>query len=61
MSLINFILLIVAVGVLLYLVNKFVPMDEKVKQILNIVVIIALVLWILSLFSGYWPNIRVGR
>ena len=35
-------------------------MDAKIKQILNIVVVIAVVLWILSLFVGV-PHIHVGR
>jgi hypothetical protein len=61
MSLINFIVLLVVIGVLLYLINTFIPMDAKIKQILNIVVVIALVLWILSLFVGVWPDIRIGH
>lgn len=61
MSLINFIVLLVVIGVLLYLINTFIPMDAKIKQILNIVVVIALVLWILSLFVGVWPDIQIGR
>ena len=61
MSLISLIILIVVVGVLLWAINEFIPMDAKIKNILNIVVIIALVLYILSLFSGYFPNIQVGH
>ena len=61
MSLISLIILIVVVGVLLWAVNAYIPMDEKIKNILNIVVVIALVLFILNLFSGYFPDIRVGK
>ena len=61
MSLISLIILIVVVGVLLWAVNAYIPMDAKVKNILNIVVVIALVLFILNLFSGYFPNIHVGK
>lgn len=44
MSIIGIIVVLIVVGVLLWLVNSFLPMDAKVKQILNVVVIIALVL-----------------
>ena len=61
MSLISLIILIVVVGVLLWAINTFIPMDEKIKNVLNIVVIVALVVYILNLFSGYFPNIHVGK
>ena len=63
MPLLNLIVVIVLVGVLLWLVNKFVPMDANVKSILNAVVIIALVLWILALFLpiGNINSIHVGH
>ena len=61
MDLLSLIMVLIAVGVLLYVVNTLVPMDAKIKQILNIVVVIAVVLWLLSLFSGYFPHIKVGR
>lgn len=61
MDLLQLIIIIVIVGVLLWAINQFVPMDAKIKQILNIVVVIALVLFILSLFIGSFPSIRIGR
>ena len=61
MSLISLCVIIIVIGVLLYLVNTYVPMDGKVKNILNAVVIIALVLWLLSVFVGPIGDIRVGR
>jgi uncharacterized protein YqhQ len=63
MPVIQFILILAFVGVLLWLVQKFVPMDPTIKKILTIVVIIAVVLWVLSLF-GLIPStstIRIGR
>lgn len=63
MPLIQVILILIAVGVLLWVVTKFIPMDGTIKQILTAVVIIAVVLWLLSvfgIFSGL-SNIRVGR
>jgi len=48
MSLINLVIVLIVVGVLLWLVNAYIPMDAKIKQILNIVVVIVVVLWLLS-------------
>lgn len=62
MSLVNLIVTLIVVGVLLWLVNTYVPMDRKIKSILNAVVVIFVVLWILSgmgLLSGL-GGIRVG-
>jgi len=55
MSLITLALVIIVVGVLLWLVNTYVPMAGSIKTILNVLVIIFLVIWILStlgLISG---------
>ena len=56
---------IIIVGVLLYLVNAYIPMDAKIKNILNVVVVIVLVVWLLYAFgvftylSGvHTPNLR---
>jgi hypothetical protein len=51
MSLINLIVILVVVGVLLWLVNNYIPMDSKIKQILNVVVVIVVVLWLLQVFG----------
>lgn len=63
MELIQIIVVLIVIGVLLWLVNTYIPMDARVQQILNAVVIIALVLWLLmfllSLF-GISPHMRVG-
>ncbi len=61
MDLLSLVIVLIVIGVLLYLVNQFLPMDANIKKIINIVVIIAVVLWILSLFIGSLPSIRVGR
>ena len=53
MSLLYVILLIVVVGVVLYLINRFVPMDGKIKTILNWVVVIFLILFLLKAL-GVW-------
>ena len=51
MPLIQLVLILVVVGVLLWLVNSFIPMQASIKKILNAVVIIAVVLWLLNLFG----------
>ena len=50
MSIIGVIVVLIVVGVLLWLVNTYIPMDPTIKRILNIVVIILVVLWVLNLF-----------
>lgn len=48
MSLISVLIVLIVVGVLLWLVNSYIPMDGKIKRILNIVVVIAVVIWLLK-------------
>jgi hypothetical protein len=62
MPLINLVVVLIVVGVLLWLVNSFIPMDRKIKQILNIVVVIVVVIWLLQVFGviGSLGNIRIG-
>ena len=63
MPLIHVVLVLVVVGVLLWLVNSYIPMAGSIKSILNAVVIIAVVLWLLSIFGliGELSNIRIGK
>ena len=63
MSLISLVITLIVVGVLLWLVNTYIPMDGKIKKILNVVVVIAVVLWLLSAFGilGHGGDIRVPR
>lgn len=51
MSLLTILLTLVIAGVALWLVNTFIPMDKKVKNILNIVVVILIVIWLLQAFG----------
>ena len=62
MTLIGLIFALVIVGVVLYLVNAFIPMDAKIKTILNIVVVIAVLLWLLNALGGGASilNTRIG-
>ena len=62
MPLINLIVTLIVVGVLFWLVNTYLPMDRKIKNILNIVVVIIVVIWLLQAFGllGSMHNIRIG-
>jgi hypothetical protein len=51
MSLLTLIVTLIVAGVLLWLVNTYIPMDGKIKRILNVVVVVAVVLWLLSAFG----------
>ncbi|MFZ0910671.1 MAG: Thivi_2564 family membrane protein [Candidatus Acidiferrales bacterium] len=51
MPLINVVMVLIVVGVLLWLVNRFIPMEGTIKSILNGVVVIAVVLWLLNIFG----------
>lgn len=44
---IELLITLVVVGVLLWLLNTYVPMDSKIKTILNIVVVVAVIVWVL--------------
>lgn len=61
MSLISLIVILIAVGVVLYLINTLIPMDAKIKQILNVVVVIFVVLWLLQVFGvfSHFGNVRI--
>ena len=63
MSLISLAITLIIVGVLLWLVNAYIPMDGKIKKILNIVVVIVVILWLLSAFGilGHKGDIRVPQ
>lgn len=61
MSIISLLMVLIVVGVGLYLVNSVIPMDAKIKTILNVVVVLLVVLWLFEafgLFTGA-PHIRL--
>ena len=63
MPLINVIVVLIVVGMLLWLVNNYLPMDGKIKQILNVVVVIFVIIWILQKFGmlGSLSGFRIGK
>jgi hypothetical protein len=63
MSLISLIVTLIVIGMLLWLINSYIPMDGKIKKILNVVVVICVIVWLLSVFGvlGQSGNIRVPQ
>lgn len=51
MGLIEVVIVLAVIGVLLYLITTYLPMDAKIKQIITIVVMIVVVLWLLNVFG----------
>jgi hypothetical protein len=63
MPLVNLVVVLIIVGVALYLINRYIPMASSIKSILNVVVIIAVCVWLLQA-TGMWGNVtsfKVGR
>ena len=62
MPLLQILIVLVVVGVLLWLVNSFIPMQGTIKSILNAVVIICVVLWLLNVFGLFHslPRFHIG-
>ena len=62
MPLIQLVMVLIVVGVLLWLVNNFIPMQGTIKSILNAIVVIAVVVWLLNVFGllHSFNHIRVG-
>ncbi len=63
MPLVNVVITIGVVGLLLWLVNRYIPMQSQIKGILNAVVVIAVILWLLRIFGlfQYLSQFRVGH
>jgi len=51
MPFISIIIVLIIVGLLLWLVNRYIPMYETIKSILNIVVVVAVILWLLGVLG----------
>jgi hypothetical protein len=59
MPLLQILLTLIVVGVLLWLVNSFIPMAGSIKSILNAVVVIGVVLWLLNVFGLFHSLSRI--
>jgi len=63
MPLINLVIALIIVGMALWAINRFIPMASSIKTILNIVVVVAVCVWVLQT-TGLWGSVssfRVGR
>ncbi len=62
MPLIQVIIVLIVVGVILWLINRYIPMAGSIKSLLNAVVVIAVVIWLLKVFGlwSYITHIHVG-
>jgi 1-acyl-sn-glycerol-3-phosphate acyltransferase len=63
MPLVSVVIALVVVGVLLWLVNRYIPMQSQIKGIVNGVVVIVVILWLLRVFGlfGQLYQFRVGH
>jgi hypothetical protein len=61
MTLWAILILLIAVGIVLYIINNYIPMDDKIKTILNIVVILVIILFVLNAFGvvGYLKGVKL--
>jgi hypothetical protein len=61
MPLLTIFLVLIIVGVLLWAVNTYIPMDHKIKNIFNIVVVVVTIIWLLKVFGlfSYLTNVQV--
>jgi hypothetical protein len=60
MPLLNLVIVLIVVGVALYLINRFIPMASSIKTILNVVVVVAVGIWVLQAL-GLWEQISTFR
>lgn len=56
MPLVSVVIVLVVIGVILYLINSYIPMASSIKSILNIVVVVAVCIWLLKV-AGLWTSI----
>lgn len=61
MPILTIVIVLIVAGVLLYIINNYIPMDGKIKNILNIVVVIVVIGWLLKIFGvfNYLKDINI--
>jgi hypothetical protein len=60
MPLINLVVVLIVVGVLLYLINRYIPMASSIKTILNVLVVVVVCIWLLQAV-GLWGSVTSFR
>lgn len=60
MSLLTILITLLVAGIILWLINTFIPMDEKIKKIINVIAIVVIILWLIKAFGllKYISNIH---
>jgi len=53
MPILTILIVLIVAGVILYIVNNYIPMDGKIKNILNAVVVIVVIVWLLKVFGVF--------
>jgi hypothetical protein len=63
MTLLDTVLVLVVVGLLMWLINQYIPMAGGIKSLLNIVVFVVVLIWVLQIFGliGNIPGVRIPR
>ncbi|MFY7909987.1 MAG: Thivi_2564 family membrane protein [Emticicia sp.] len=51
MPLVNILVVLIVAGIVLWLINSYIPMDGKIKRILNIVFVVVIIIWLLKTFG----------
>jgi uncharacterized membrane protein YGL010W len=61
MPILTILIVLIVAGVLLYIVNNYIPMDHKIKNILNAVVVLVVIGWLLKIFGvfAYLKDINI--
>lgn len=63
MTLIDIVLVFVVVGLIMWLINAFIPMAAGIKSLLNVVVFVVVLIWVLQIFGvvGPIPGVHIPR
>jgi hypothetical protein len=63
MTLIDIVLILVVIGLVMWLINAFIPMAGGIKSLLNVVVFVVVLIWVLRVFGmiGPLPGVRIPR
>jgi hypothetical protein len=63
MTILYVIIILIIIGIVLWLINRFIIMDWKIKTIMNVLIVILVILWLLSAFGvvGPWSSLHLGN
>ncbi len=53
MPILTILIVLIVAGIILYIVNNYIPMDGKIKNILNVVVVLVIIGWLLKVFGVF--------